>query len=158
MSTPQAELKPTQRHASKLAPVQQALIVAAVAAGKSQTLVAQEFGVHVNTVAKYCKAVRNIDHPANPLGEGVKVGLIRESGQAIMRGLKCTRNPYEAARIGVTVLEDTGIFVRGPQVEINNTIQVGWEPVQECINVTPTANAQDMQVVDNITQHSETTT
>lgn len=142
--TPERTVKP-QRH---LTADEQAAIIAAVATGRTQTQVAKDFNVHRNTVYAIVKGVKALDHPANPLANGYKPVLERESVSALLRGLRHEENPYEAAKIGVSCMRGLGIFTDSIQMDAVHDIHITWGVAQEpehapVIDVTPVDSAKE---------------
>lgn len=144
--------KPKRPHTTakqrRLAPAEKAAILAAVAAGSSKIQVAQQFGVHPNTVSNICEAVRKFAHPSNPLAETWKEALIGESVEAVKQGLRARQDVYRAADIGVKVLTGLGEFVTGNNVKVDavSNVVIQWgrsddaqQPTTDaqCIDVTP---------------------
>ncbi len=142
MSDPTALAERTVKPQRHLTPDEQAAIIAAVATGRPQVQVAKDFGVHRNTVYAIVKGVKALEHPANPLANGYKPVIERESASAILRGLQCTDNPYDAAKIGVECMKGLGVFANGSHVQVDTdiAINISWgsaqEPEQTVIDTT----------------------
>lgn len=120
-----------------------AAIVAAVAAGRTQTDVAKAFGLHRNSVNRICKAVKMVDNIANPLARGYKPVVVEKAFKALIAGLDCEDDPYARGNLGLKSLYGTGEFVNGTNVQVDTdiAINISWgaaqEPEREPIDVTP---------------------
>lgn len=142
---------PVHRTKPYLDPPTKAALVAAVVAGKSQTQVAQEFGVHRNTVQRLCSAVQKVAHPSNPMNPNWRDSARKHAQDAVLNGLKAKRDPYRAANIGLDVLRGLGDLQSGTQVNVDNrSIHVTWGAVQE-----PQVDAIDT-TVSPLESHKET--
>ena len=110
LDVPHASPVNTHRYLSD--PQRQAIIVA-VSSGRSQTSVAKEFGVHLNTVNRIINTVRNTTKQAGITASGSdwRQSQTQRAVRAVDAGLDATDDPYKRATIGVQALKGLGVYV-----------------------------------------------
>lgn len=150
--------RPTKRPQKRLNSAEKQAVIAAVAMGQPKTIVAQQFGVHVNTIHNLCASVRRLDHPANPLAKDWKEGARVKARTAVEAGLDAAGDPYKRASIGVKVLEGLGDLQTGAHLQVEGTVQmvVSWSgsrqpertlsPVDEDITVVDVSPVESTPV------------
>jgi hypothetical protein len=148
MSTVEDTEKRTVRTEKQYSLAVQQAVIAAHATGMTLEQCAQAFEIHRNTVQRWCRDVRRVENPANPLASDYKPGLRAQAVQAITRGLTSKRDPYRAADIGVKVMTGIGEFQSKVDVDHDIAITVNWGHTQQaphnkaqhdaqCIDVSP---------------------
>lgn len=134
----------TVRNPKYSAVVQQA-VVAAVATGLSLEQAAHDFGIHRNTVQRWCAEVRKLDNPANPLAADFKPRLIQKAVIGLEAGLDCRRDPYKRAAAAIKTLEGTGVFTSKVETQLEQHITITWgQASPEPIDVTPSEPLQTL--------------
>lgn len=143
MSSTELSGKATTQPKKRLTGPERQAIIAAVAMGTTKAQLAQEFGVHPNTISNICEAVHKLNHPANPMAKDLKSALVHKAGNAISRALDSSHDVYRAADIGVKVMTGLGEFVSGTQTKVDAVanIVVQWGRADE-----PTSQAQVIDV------------
>jgi hypothetical protein len=135
--------KPSVRNENHYSLAVQQAVIAAVATGLSLEQAAQEFGIHRNTVQRWCQNVRNVQNPANPLSRDYKPAMRQRAVQAITRALDTKRDPYRAGELGVKVMTGLGEFASGNQLQLdtNLAITIEWGQAQTDTTSVQTVDA-----------------
>jgi hypothetical protein len=97
---------------------ERAVILAAVAAGKSQAQVAKEFNVNKATVGAIVKASRKaVPGPENPLAANWRETHATKAIRTISNRLESIEDDHKAVTAATKVLEDLGLY-RGKQDQV----------------------------------------
>jgi len=153
MSSVETTTKPQRR----LLPKQRAAIIAALGAGHTQAELAQQYGVHPNTIYNLWKLVRQDDSPSNPASNDWKSTARHKAQKAVERGLDHASDVIGSANIGLKVLYGIGDLVQGANVQVagNVALTVSWLPVTGDTS-TRTIDAQVSDVSDSKDSDSHT--
>lgn len=92
----------------RLSESQRRAIVAAYTVTGNQRLVAEQFGVHPNTVYTLVKSVRDVKHSV--VSTDWRSDMRKNAVSAVNAGLEASDDPYKRAHIGVNVLKGLGDF------------------------------------------------
>ena len=115
-----SDLTPLDRQVKipiRLSETQKQAAIAAVASGLSQTQVAKQFGLHVNTVNRWMQAVKKVADSGLPSDWRSTMRL--KAVDAVTQGLDCKDDPYKRGELGNKALIGLGEFKAGDQVSVN---------------------------------------
>lgn len=144
---PPTSKSPAQlKHGKRLTETEKRAIVAAVGVKGSMQQVADEFGVHRNTVSELCKSVRD-EVPNSVLGASWRSQMREKAVVSVNRALDDDTDSYKSGAIGVNVLKGLGDFA--PDQGNINVQQLAISMPQELVRLmesetAPTPRPQDV--------------